>query len=29
MIREASKEFSNYQKMLVNNLKKKDLDQMI
>lgn len=29
MIREDSKEFSNYQKMLVNNLKKKDLDQMI
>lgn len=29
MMREDSKEFSNYQKMLVNNLKKKDLDQMI
>lgn len=29
MMREDSKEFSNYHKMLVNNLKKKDLDQMI
>lgn len=29
MMRGDSKEFCNYHKMLVNNLKKKDLDQMI
>lgn len=29
MMREDSKGFCNYHKMLVNNLTKKDLDQMI